>query len=259
MNEEEFSLDPKKRFSSRVENYIKYRPKYPQEIIKYLKENQILHDNSIIADIGSGTGILSELFLKNGNLVYGIEPNIEMRRAGEDFLNTYSKFISKEGSAESTGLSELSVDIITAGQAFHWFNLEQSRKEFLRILKPKGWVILIWNRRKKKSDEFLRNYEKLLIKFGTDYKTIEKKKLDFDKFFKGELGITFTKLSLDNYQIFNYEGLKGRLLSTSYIPLSEYPQFKEMILELKQLFDKFQENSEVKFLYETEVFYGQLI
>ena len=134
MNEEEFSLDPKKRFSSRVENYIKYRPKYPQEIIKYLKEKQILHDNSIVADIGSGTGILSEIFLKNGNLVYGIEPNAEMRNAGEVFLKKYSKFISKEGSAESTGLSELSVDIITAGQAFHWFNLEQTRKEFLRIL-----------------------------------------------------------------------------------------------------------------------------
>jgi len=259
MSEDKFKSDPKKRFSSRVANYVKYRPKYPQEIISFLSEQNILNKKFNIADIGSGTGILSELFLRNGNFVYGVEPNKEMRVAGEIFLKSYSKYVSIEGSAEDTTLSDESVSLITAGQSFHWFNIERSRKEFLRILKPESWVILIWNRRKKETDEFLQNHEKLLLKYGTDYKFIEKRKLDFDKFFKGELNIQYKKILFANHQIVNYEELEGRLLSASYIPLNDHPLFNDMILELKKLFIKYQENGLIKILYETEVYYGQLI
>jgi ubiquinone/menaquinone biosynthesis C-methylase UbiE len=259
MFDKKFKQDPKKRFSSRVEKYIKYRPGYPQEIIEFLKKKGILDSNSVIADIGSGTGILSELFLKEGNIVYGIEPNIDMRKAGERLLVIYSNFVSIEGSAEDTKLDENSIDIVTAGQAFHWFNLEKARLEFIRILKPEGWVFLIWNRRKKHTNEFLKEYEKFLLKFGTDYKAIEKSKLDFDKFFMGnEKDITYKKITFDNHQIFDYEGLEGRLLSTSYIPLSDHPIYNNMLLELNKIFEKFQENGRIRFEYETEVFYGQL-
>lgn len=216
--------------------------------------------NSIIADMGSGTGILSELFLKEGNKVYGVEPNADMRKAGEKLNRKYSEFISIDGSAEETKLDDYSIDIITAGQAFHWFNLEKAREEFIRILKPEGWVILIWNRRKKLTNEFLKEYEKLLLKYGTDYKAIEKSKLDFNKFFMGDkVENTYNKFTFDNHQIFDYEGLEGRLLSTSYIPLSDSPKYNDMLLELKKLFKKFQRNDRIRFEYETEVIYGQLL
>ncbi len=255
MFDKKFKQDPKKRFSSRVENYIKYRPSYPQEIIDFLKEKEILSNTSIIADIGSGTGILSKLFLKEGNLVYGVEPNVDMRNAGKQFLTKFSNFISINGSAENTTLDDNSINIITAGQAFHWFNLENAKLEFQRILKPKGWVILIWNRRKKHTNEFLIEYEKFLLKYGTDYKTIEKSKLDFDKFFGDK---EYKTARFDNYQIFDYEGLEGRLLSTSYIPLDDHPEYDNMLLDLRQLFEKYQKKGRLKFEYITEVIYGYL-
>ncbi|MFX0137387.1 MAG: class I SAM-dependent methyltransferase, partial [Candidatus Hodarchaeota archaeon] len=225
-----------------------------------LKEKRILFANSVIADIGSGTGILSEIFLKEGNLVYGVEPNIDMRNAGENLLREYSNFISINGSAESTALNPNTIDIITAGQAFHWFNLEKARLEFLRILKLGGWVILIWNRRRKYINEFLKEYEKLLLKYGTDYKAIEKSKLDFDKFFRGNKSERkYDRVKFENYQLFDYNGLKGRLLSTSYIPLDESPEYNNMLLDLKQIFKKYQKDGLIRFEYDTEVFYGQLI
>ena len=260
MFDKKFKHDPKKRFSTRVENYIKYRPNYPREIISFLKEKQILLIDSVIADIGSGTGILSEVFLKEGNQVYGIEPNIDMRKAGETQLSQYSNFVSVEGSAENTSLNSSSVEIITAGQAFHWFNLEKTRIEFLRILKPKGWVLLIWNRREKMNNEFLKEYEKFLLKYGTDYKAIEKSKLDFDKFFgESEPDRKYKYKKFDNYQIFDYDGLEGRLLSTSYIPLDGHPTFNDMMIDLKKLYEKYQQNGLIKFDYKTEVIYGQLV
>ena len=260
MFDKKFKHDPKKRFSTRVENYIKYRPSYPQEIISFLKEKQILSSDSVIADIGSGTGILSELFLKEGNHVYGIEPNIDMRNAGETQLSKYSNFVSLEGSAENSLINSSSVDIITAGQAFHWFDLEKTRIEFLRILKPEGWVLLIWNRREKVNNEFLKEYEKFLLKYGTDYKAIEKIKLDFDKFFgESETDRKYKYKKFDNYQIFDYDGLKGRLFSTSYIPLEGHPTFNDMIIDLKKLYEKHQQNGLIKFEYKTEVIYGQLV
>jgi len=260
MFDKKFKQDPKKRFSSRVEKYIKYRPSYPPEIIEFLKKNKIFSSNSVIADIGSGTGILSELFLKEGNLVYGVEPNIDMREAGEKILSKYSNFVSIEGSAESTTLKPNSIDIITVGQAFHWFNLEKTRLEFLRILKPEGWVILIWNRRRKHTNEFLKEYEKFLLAYGTDYKAIENSKLDFDEFFRGNKSDKkYEKENFDNYQIFDYDGLKGRLLSTSYIPLDDNPKYNKILLDLKQLFETHQKNGLIRFEYDTEVFYGQLI
>ncbi|MFX1326660.1 MAG: class I SAM-dependent methyltransferase [Promethearchaeota archaeon] len=254
-----FKLDPKKRFSSRVENYVKYRPNYPYEVITFLKKKKILTRYSVIADIGSGTGILSELFLKEGSKVYGIEPNRDMRSAAEILLRKYSQFISIDGSAETTTLEPNIIDIITAGQAFHWFDLEKAKIEFLRILKPKGWVILIWNRRKKHNNKFLEEYELLLLKYGTDYKAIEKKKLDYDKFFgEDKSKISYSKEIFYNVQIFDFEGLKGRLLSTSYIPLDEHSNYEKMILDLKRLFNKYEINGYIQFEYDTEVFYGQL-
>src|SRR5437870_2796600 len=141
------SLRPKERFSRRVENYVKYRPGYPGAVLDWLRQHCGLTADWVIADIGSGTGFLAELFLKNGNRVFGTEPNSEMRAAGETLLKKYSRFVSVDGSAEATGLDSSSVDLITAGQAFHWFDRPRARQEFERILKPGGWAALVWNER----------------------------------------------------------------------------------------------------------------
>ena len=165
----ELATDPTRRFSSRVDNYIKYRPGYPSAVIDTLASECGLTEQLIVADVGSGTGILSELFLKHGNPVFGVEPNREMREAGERRLKQYPNFTSVNGTAEATTLPDRSMDFITAGQAFHWFDRIQTRKEFTRILKGGGWVALIWNDRHIDTSPFLCAYEDLLRQYGIDY------------------------------------------------------------------------------------------
>jgi ubiquinone/menaquinone biosynthesis C-methylase UbiE len=247
-----YKVDPKTRFSSRVENYVKYRPSYPNEIISFLIEQEILKEDSIIADIGSGTGILSELFLKNGNIVYGIEPNDDMRDGGEKLLKNYPNFISLKGSAESTNLKEQVIDLITAGQAFHWFKLDETKAEFRRILKPNGYVILIWNNRRKKGANFSSDYEKFVLKYGTDYKEVRKNEKNVGKFFK------YNKTTFYTYQELNFESLKGRLLSVSYIPQKNSPNFIQMLNELNELYNRHQKNGFIRIEYDTEIYYGRL-
>ncbi|MFX0042110.1 MAG: class I SAM-dependent methyltransferase [Candidatus Hodarchaeota archaeon] len=252
MTEHKYLQDPKKRFSSRVKDYIKYRPGYPQVIIDFLKEKNILKDNSVVADIGSGTGILSELFLKNGNKVYSVEPNPDMRKAAERLLGRYGNFISISGSAEKTGLKERSIDLITAGQAFHWFDIKKTKREFKRILNPDGYVVLIWNNRKKSGNNFSSDYEQLILKYGTDYKEVRKNEKNVNEFYE------YNKNVFYNYQDLDYDGFKGRLLSTSYIPLEDNPSFAKMLEDLQDLFSKYQKKGTVRLEYDTEVYYGKL-
>jgi len=250
-------FNSKNRFSSRVENYIKYRPKYPQKIISFLEKNKILLKDSIIADIGSGTGILSELFLKNGNKVHGIEPNTEMRLAAERLLEKYPNFVSINGSAEETGLNKNSIDIVITGQAFHWFDQEKARIEFLHVLKPTGHVALIWNRRKKSGIKFLIDYENILSTYGIEYKKIYNIRPKFDEFFGSETA--FKRVVFENYQELDYPSLEGRLLSSSYAPLKDHPNHDPMIKSLKEIYQQNQKNNKVTLEYDTEVYYGRLI
>src|SRR5581483_4013685 len=135
------------RFSSRVNDYVLYRPGYPAQILELLKTECGLTGDSEIADIASGTGIFTRMLLENGNRVFGVEPNDDMRKAGESFLASYRNFTSVAGTAEATTLADHSVDFVTAAQAAHWFHRERARKEFVRILRPGGWTVLIWNER----------------------------------------------------------------------------------------------------------------
>ena len=139
------NISPTQRFTSRVDNYRKYRPGYPPEIIPYLVENAWLTPQSVIADIGAGTGLLTQLFLEHGNQVYAVEPNQAMRAAADELLVGYAHYHSVDASAENTSLPDYSVDMITAAQAFHWFDHEKTKLEFQRVLKPGGMVVLIWN------------------------------------------------------------------------------------------------------------------
>jgi ubiquinone/menaquinone biosynthesis C-methylase UbiE len=251
-------IDSTQRFSTRVENYIRYRPGYPETLIDLLEKECSLRAGSAIADVGSGTGILCELFLKNGNVVYGIEPNPQMRSAGELLLQGYKNFRSIPGTAESTTLPDKSVNLITAGQAFHWFDREQACSEFSRILKPDGWVVLVWNDRRIHTSPFLEDYEKLLLKYATDYQEVNHKNISRDVIASFFHPAGFEMTLFENHQVLNFEGLQGRLLSSSYIPEVEHPNHLAMLKELRSLFDLHQVNESVRFEYDTVVYYGQL-
>ncbi len=252
MSNRKYAIEPKKRFSSRVENYIKYRPSYPLEIIEFLKEKKVLAEDTVIADLGSGTGILTRLFLDYGNQVYGIEPNKDMREAAEKFLQGYTNFKSLEGSAESTGLEENCIDLITVGQAFHWFDVEETKREFKRILKSNGNIALIWNKRGKVGASFNSSYENFILKYGIDYKEVRKNEKNVELFFN------YQKETFDNFQDLDFISFKGRVLSSSYIPLADNPIFPKMIIELEDLFNKHQRNGTIRIEYDTEVYLGRL-
>ena len=250
-------LDPTRRFSNRVENYLKYRPTYPAEIIPLLQSECDLTAESVIADLGSGTGLLTELFLKHGNAVFGVEPNDEMRAAGEKVLAKYPRFSSVNGTAEATTLPDNSFDMIVAGQAFHWFDREKARPEFVRILKPDGWVVLVWNGYRVESSPLMNAYQDLVVRYGTDYSEVQREVVgcDVEAFYAPG----FCKCARFEFQqSFDYEGLKGRLLSASYAPEPDHPNFAAMLTDMGKVFDANQQDGRVVFAYETELYYGQL-
>src|ERR1019366_3028893 len=163
---------PTARFSDRVENYVRYRPGYPPEVLDLLRTECRLQPSHIVADIASGTGVFTRLLLENGNSVFAVEPNTEMREMGAHQLESYCRLVSIAGTAEETLLRSASVDFVTAAQAAHWFDLPRARAEFARILRPEGWCVLIWNERRTATTPFLRDYEQLLLTYGTDYKEV---------------------------------------------------------------------------------------
>jgi SAM-dependent methyltransferase len=245
------------RFSNRVEDYIRYRPHYPAGVIDLLKAEYGLSPSHSVADIGSGTGISTEMFLKNGNEVFAIEPNAEMREAAERLLGNFPGFKSIDGTAESTTLAAGSVEMIAAGQAFHWFDVPRSREEALRILKPRGWAVLLWNDRSADADGFAKEYEDLLCTL-TDYNQVNHRNThepQFDVFFgKGK----YNTHHFENFQRFNLEGLKGRLMSSSYAPVAGDPAHEPMMRELERIFHEYSDNGTITIKYDTKVVHGQM-
>lgn len=246
------------RFSDRVENYVKYRPAYPKEVYDFLENENIISKGSIIADIGSGTGISAEPFLRSGYTVYGIEPNKEMREAAEKLLAHYPAFKSISATAENTTLENNSIDTIIAGQAFHWFDKEKCKTEFKRILKPGGQVVLMWNDRRTDTTDFLKVYEDFLQMFGTDYKEVNHKNTQDKKIFDAFFGNGFKEKDFYNYQDVDFAGLKGRVLSSSYMPGEGHKDYEFMIYTLKKIFMRYQENGKVRLDYDTKIYYGPL-
>jgi SAM-dependent methyltransferase len=249
--------DATQRFSSRVENYVRYRPGYPPEVLELLKNKCGLTPDSTVADIASGTGIFTRILAENGNRVFGVEPNDEMRRAGERLLESYSGFTSIAGTAEATTLQDHIVDIVTAAQAAHWFDREKARREFVRILKPGGWLVLLWNERRTDSTPFLREYERLLLAYGTDYREVrhERTTAEIADFFSPS---PFRSSTLEMRQEVDYAGLEGRLLSSSYTPTSDHANYDAMLRELRRIFDAHQIDDRVSLDYNTLVYYGHL-
>lgn len=248
--------DPTKRFSNRVDLYVKYRPHYPQAVLTCLQEECGLTETAVIADIGSGTGILTKLFLDSGNMVYGVEPNDEMREAAETYLADYANFMSVNGRSEATTLPDNSVDFITAGQAFHWFQWQETKAEFKRILKSSGVIGLVWNVRRHGDDSFASEYDALMRELVGEYnKVVHTSRQDrLDLFFNGRYQLR----TFPHQQIFDFESLQGRLLSSSYAPLPGDANYETVMIALRELFDRYAENGRVTFHYNTRLYYDRI-
>jgi SAM-dependent methyltransferase len=250
--------DSKRRFSNRVEYYVRYRPGYPAEVLGFLAERIGLSPNWVVADVGSGTGISTRLFLDAGHRVYAVEPNAEMRQAAEAELGDHPGFRSIEGSAEATTLPDACVDLVVAAQAFHWFDRPSVAYEFRRILRPGGWVVLLWNRRLIDASPFLWELEDLLRRFGTDYEQIEHTRIGREEIRElfGHDG--FHLAEFDNRQRLDFESLKGRLYSASYCPLPGMEGHDAMLEALETLFRRRHMGGIVEIDYQTTLWYGRL-
>jgi SAM-dependent methyltransferase len=250
-------VESAERFSNRVENYVKYRPGYPAEMMAFFAGELGLTPDAAVADIGSGTGLSTRPFLENGNVVYGVEPNASMRAAAENYLREFPNFRSVDGTSENTNLESGSIGLIVAAQAFHWFRPEPTRTEFKRILKIGGYVALIWNERQLGTTPFLVEYEQLLLRFANDYEAVRHENVTeavLGKFF----GQDFERASFPNKQVLDLDGLRGRMLSASYMPAEDDARFPELEKELTALFAKHEREGKITILYDTNVFYTQL-
>lgn len=244
------------RFSDRVEDYIRYRPGYPAAVLDTLAREFGLRPAQVVADIGSGTGISAELFLRNGNAVLAVEPNADMRAAAEKLLADYPAFHSITGRAEATTLPDASVDWVVAAQAFHWFDVDAARREFSRILRPGGRVVLMWNNRRPDTP-FMRDYEALIHRYAIDYNQINHENAEKDGRIERFFGAgRLERRTFPNTQVFDFDGLRGRLTSSSYMPTAGYPSFEAMIAELRRLFDRHAEGGRVRFDYVTRLWVG---
>ena len=247
-------IDTVERFSDRVANYVKYRPDYPREIVPYLADKCGLTPDFLVADVGCGPGQSTRMFLENGNRVLGVEPNGSMRSAAEVLLGSLDFWVI-DGTAEATTLPDGSVDLVVAAQAFHWFDPAKTRAEFGRILKPGGHIVLMWNERKLDTTPFLVEYEEFLLKYATDYSKVRHENVDalrLNDFFQTDYGSAV----FENVQVFDFDALKGRMFSSSYMPSEDAPVAEAMISELYSLFAKHSENGRINVFYDTRVYHS---
>lgn len=249
--------DSTQRFSKRVEDYVRYRPGYPAGLVPRLLEETGLGADAVVADVGSGTGIFTHLLLQQDLRVYAIEPNTPMREAAQALLDDNRKFSSVAAPAEDTGLASNSLDLLTAAQAFHWFNNDAAKAEFRRILKPTGQLALVWNRRKL-SQPFQKAYDAILREFAPEYGKVNHMNLDDSEiagfFAPDEMRV----LQFDYSQRFDFSSLLGRLKSSSYCPAEDSAHYIPLVTELLALFDQHAIEGSIEFEYDTQLYFGPM-
>ena len=250
--------DPKTRFSDRAENYAKYRPGYPREVLKFLEERGALSSDSVVADVGSGTGELSKLFLEHGNRVFAVEPNGEMRQAAERLLGGHPGFESVSGSAEATTLADGSVELVAVANSLHWVDREAAKVEFDRILKPDGRVAVVWSISRTSGTPFLEAYNRLLSEYRTNDSSggdAEDPYAMTESFFEA---VGYEAASFSDYQRLDLEGLKGLVLSSSSMPAGSEPGSEEMLSDLERIFRANESDGTVVMEYLVTVYCGRL-
>lgn len=246
------------RFTDRVDDYRQYRPRYPATIVDLLARDCNLSRDATIADIAAGTGLLAEIFLAHSNRVIAIEPNARMREACATLESIYRRLECVDGTAENTHLPESSVDMVTVGQAMHWFDLPHARAEFARIVRPGGWCVIAYNHRRRGGDPFHEGYERLLNEFGIDYREVQSDHLTYERLQEFFHPATMRQRSLLNVQTLDLEGLHGRIVSSSYMPQLGHARYEELQQAVEALFEQCQKDGSVRMEYDCVVCYGQL-
>lgn len=244
-------------FTGRTDNYARFRPSYPKSILKMLEERYGFRSTMTVADIGCGTGILSRVFLDNGNQVYCVDPNDEMLATAKRELYQYDKAVIINGLAERTGLKDKSINIIVAGQAFHWFNADCAKVEFKRILTDPFLVALIWNDRDNRYG-FTSEYERIVSIYSKNYRGTGSTAIPIDiitRFFE----MSYDYYEYKNSQELDLEGVKGRYLSNSYSLNVTDKRFPEAINALNKAFEKYNIKGKVSIEYITKIFIGKLV
>ena len=251
--------DPKKVYTDRVDWYLHGRPTYPDAVLDVLDEGRGLKPDRPVADVGSGTGMLTRVFLDNGNLVYAVEPNASMRSAAEGELRDRPNFVSVAGTAEETGLDSGSVDVVAVGQALHWFDLDRARAEFRRVLRPGGEVLRVWNEQPWGKSALLADLHAALLDFAPQYAdnlgsapTVSGLA---DAFFDGA---AWARVVLPNNQSLDRTGLLGRVFSSSYAPAPQTPQYDALQRRVVDLHRRHARNGKVVIEYQTFVIHGRI-
>jgi SAM-dependent methyltransferase len=250
--------NPTERFTGRVESYRLYRPGYPAEVVETLRRECGLSADARVADVAAGTGLLTEVLLAAGFAVTAVEPNEEMRVACRTLEAQFPKLRVMAGTAEATGLEDASVDLITVAQAMHWFDLDRAKAEFARVLRPGGWCAVLYNNRRLSGDPFHDGYEALLREFGIDYMAVKGQHMGRKRlaaFFAPE---RMSCASFENAQSFDYEGLEGRILSSSYMPQPGQARFAEMQAVARRLFSETQRDGAVTMVHDCVVCFSRL-
>lgn len=246
------------RFSDRVADYVRYRPDYPAALLDWLQREHGVTPAWKVADVGAGTGISSKLFLDAGHEVTAVEPNAPMREAAVAWLGDNPRFRAVDGRADATGLADASVDLAVVAQAFHWFDPASARREFARILRPGGLAAIFWNSRRLAGTPFLEGYEALLQRYGTDYTKVAERYAD-DGRMRAWFGAGWCDTArFEHRQRLDFEGLRGRLLSSSYAPKAGHAQHAPMLAALRELFERCQQDGHVSFDYDTRAIVGTL-
>jgi len=249
-------MRPTERFSSRVDDYARYRPDYPPAAIELLTVRCGLAPTAVVADIGSGTGILTEHLLASGAQVFAVEPNDAMRAVAEARLGGQPRFRSVRGTAEATTLPDASINLLVAAQAFHWFDVQQARREALRVMRADGWAALLWNERPVEASDFLADYEGMLLRYAADYARITASRAN-EASMREFLGGSMELVAFPNQQILDFAGLRGRLMSSSYAPQPSHPAFEPMMLGLREVFSRHERGGSIVFPYRTLVYFAQ--
>jgi len=258
MNEIDPSLRPTERFSSRVEAYRRFRSRYPREIIPLLEERCALTRESVIADIGAGTGMLSELFLENGNRVYGVEPNADMRAVCEELVPRHPLLTCVDGAAEETHLPDRSADFVAIGRALHWFDQARCRPEFIRILRPGGWVVLASQGPHTRSEPVVRDFQTILKEHGLDYAQM-RHRYDLDNLARRlYAGGEFHEAEFASAEEMTYEELEGFMLSLSVTPQPGHPGFPAMQQALREYFARHESGGKIRIPMTCKIHFGHL-
>lgn len=251
-------LQPLTRFTDRVDDYVRYRPDYPEALFTALAERALLGPRAVVADIGSGTGIFSAQLLERGATVFAVEPNQAMRMAAEARLGGQARFISVEGSSTATGLVDGTITLVTCAQAFHWFEPAETRREFWRISRPDALWALVWNSAPERLDAFNQEYERIKQAYGTDFREISHQggqaREKIERFFGPA---QFQRLTFPHGQMLDREALRGRMLSSSYAPKAGDPRHDPMLQDLDRAFGAHQQAGRVRLEYETELYLGR--